>query len=172
MIELYGEEKLVEEGFDLEAIRTDYNGIPKNDYEKAFVEKLAEVATKTAINRHVGSIRYVYGPSGRGTLAQGKDLSNVQYVIGTGGALTQLENGRDILSSIKASKDSLQMLPKSEPVILLDHDYIMSSLGVLSLKHERFAMELLAKSLRYQPLSDALDEEIDNFPLEDEEGKD
>lgn len=157
VIELYGEQQLLKEGFDLAAIRENYNGIPKNEQERALLEKLAAIATQTAMDRHVGSIRYVYGPSGRATLAQGKDLSKVKYVIGTGGALTQLNNGKEILSSIRRKKESLQMLPKRQPLVLIDQDYIMSSLGVLSMKHERFAMKLLAQSLQFEPLLEALD---------------
>lgn len=155
--ELYGEEQLIEEGYDLANIRQNYTGIPRNVMEREFLEKMAEVATTTAIDRHVGAIRYVYGPSGRATLAQGKDLSKVKYVIGTGGALTQLSNGADILAKLQRKKDSLQMLPKRAPLILLDHDYIMSSLGVLSMKHEHAAIRLLAKSLRFPDLVKALE---------------
>lgn len=93
VIEIVGEEQLVKEGHNLEKLRREYHSIPKNKEERAFIERLTEVAVKTAVDRHVGALRYVYGPSGRDTLAQGKDLSNIRYVIGTGGALTRLKNG-------------------------------------------------------------------------------
>ena len=86
VIEIVGEEQLVKEGHHLEKLRQEYHSIPKNKEERAFIERLTEVAVKTAVDRHVGALRYVYGPSGRDTLAQGKDLSNIRYVIGTGGA--------------------------------------------------------------------------------------
>lgn len=166
VIQLYGEEQLIDEGFDLDELRRSYDGIPRNDQERQFLEKMAEVATTTAIDRHVGSIRYVYGPTGRSTLAQGKDLSRVQYVIGTGGALTRLSNGEAVLKKLQKKKDSLQMLPKRPPVVLLDHDYIMSSLGVLSMKHEQAAMKLLAKSLRFEALNEAVNNYTDENELE------
>lgn len=162
VIGLYDEERLIEEGYDLEKIRKEYTGIPKNEKEREFLMKMAEVATATAIDRHVGSIRYVYGPTGRSTLAQGKDLSKVKFIIGTGGALTKLDNGSEILKKIRKKKDSLQMLPRREPTVLIDHDYIMSSLGVLSMKHETSAMELLAKSLRYGELNEAIENLAEN----------
>ena len=161
IIELYGEDELVEKGYNLEEFRENYTGIPQNESEREITSLMAEIATTTAIDRHVGSHRYVYGPSGRSTLAQGKDLSRVQYVIGTGGALTRLDNAEQILGRIRKSKDSLQMLPRRQPKVLIDHDYIMSSLGVLSMGHEKAAMRLLAKSLKLDELNEAVDT-IDN----------
>ena len=80
VIEIVGEEQLVKEGHHLEKLRQEYHSIPKNKEERAFIERLTEVAVKTAVDRHVGALRYVYGPSGRDTLAQGKDLSNIRYL--------------------------------------------------------------------------------------------
>lgn len=155
VINLIGEEELAAEGFDLETIKATYNGIPQTDEEMRLVEKLTEVATKTAIDRHAGRFRYVYGPSGRQTLAEGKDLSTVKYVIGTGGALTNTKNAVDILKGVQRDRHSMQLLPKKEPKVLIDHQYIMSALGVLATKHEKAAAQLLAKSLDFEFLSEA-----------------
>lgn len=157
VINLVGEEELIEEGFDLETIREHYMGIPQNDEEMRFVERLTEVATSTAINRHAGSFRYVYGPSGRQTLAEGKDLSLVKYVIGTGGALTHVKNAEEILSDIKRDRHSMQLLPKKAPKVLIDNQYIMSALGVLAIQHEKAAAKLLAQSLQFDELAEAAD---------------
>lgn len=153
VIRAYGEERMVDEdGFDLETLRQEYDGIPKNDEERRFAYKMAEIATVTAMDRHAGKLRFVYGPSGRSTLAEGKDLTNVRYIIGTGGALTQLADAEAILHKITlagSGKSSMHLLPKNDNVqLLVDHDYIMASLGVLALKYERAALRLLEKSLR------------------------
>ncbi|MGG5370161.1 GlmL-related ornithine degradation protein [Enterococcus sp. AZ196] len=147
VIEIIGEEQLIKEGHDLANLRQEYHSIPKNNAEKSFVKRLAEAAVMTAVDRHVGAIRYVYGPSGRDTLAQGKDLSNIRYVIGTGGALTRLDNGPDILKKIRKEESEAKLLPTGIPKILIDHDYIMSSLGVLACKYEDAALKLLEASL-------------------------
>lgn len=148
VIELVGQDTLEKEGYNIEKMRAEYYAIPKNEEERAFVERLTEIAVSTAVARHAGNIRYVYGPSGRGTLAQGKDLSNIRLVIGTGGALTRLARGPEILQSI-AKKDEHQtrLLPTGPLKILIDQDYIMSSLGVLAHKYEDAALKLLEHSL-------------------------
>ncbi|MGB5822879.1 MAG: glutamate mutase L, partial [Proteocatella sp.] len=89
-----------------------------------------------------------YGPSGRNTLAEGKDLSQVKYIIGTGGALTRLPHRMEIMKQIaKHNETGLMLFPNTDATILVENDYIMASLGVLSKRHEKAAMKLLAKSL-------------------------
>ncbi|MDE1547612.1 GlmL-related ornithine degradation protein [Jeotgalibaca caeni] len=150
VMETYGIEKLEKAGFNIDTIRKEYNGIPQNETERAFVSLLCDVATRTAVDRHAGVIRYVYGPTGRGTLAQGKDLSKIKYIIGTGGALTRLANGEEILKKlIKEDENTMTLLPTGEVKVLLDHDYIIASLGILAMKHEEAAIKLLEKSLHY-----------------------
>lgn len=58
---------------------------------------LTEEAVMKAVERHAGQIRYIYGPSGRSTLAEGKDLTQVKYIVGTGGALTRLPHRKEIM---------------------------------------------------------------------------
>ena len=156
VIELVGEEELVKQRFDLDLFRNEYHSIPKTEEERRLVEVLSEAATLTAVERHAGQVRYVYGPTGRSTLAQGKDLSNVKYVIGTGGALTRLANGPSILQKITKDKDSKSslLLPTGSVKVLIDHDYIMASLGVLAHKYEEAALMLLEKSFREQVFKD------------------
>ncbi|WP_071394394.1 GlmL-related ornithine degradation protein [Bacillus tuaregi] len=148
IIDLITREKLEEEGFNVDKILEEYHSIPKNDEEFRFVERLTEVATLMAVERHAGRIRYVYGPEGRATLAQGKDLTEIKYIIGTGGALTRLPAGKEIMMKIMEQDNPEHLLlPNKGAEVLIDHDYIMASLGVLSMKYEDAAAKLLGKSL-------------------------
>jgi len=148
IVELINEEKLISEGFNLEKLVNEYRHIPKDDEERKFVSRLTEEAVLRAVDRHAGRIRYVYGPSGRQTLAEGKDLTKIKYIIGTGGALTKLTTGAATLKKIIIGNNPNQLLrPNSNAEILLDNDYIMASIGVLSTKYEEAALMLLKKSL-------------------------
>ena len=145
-----GKDKLKEElNIDIDKVMAEYKAIPKNEDEIKFVERLTLEAVLKAVERHAGRIRYVYGPSGRSSLAEGKDLSQVKYIIGTGGALTRLPNRVEIMRKIAMDNESgMKLYPHSEAKILVENDYIMASLGVLSKAHEEAALKLLAKSLR------------------------
>lgn len=121
--------------------------IPKTDHQKKFVERLALEAVITSVHRHAGGFRDIYGSSGKKTLAQGKDLTNIKWIIGTGGALTRLPNRINILKQISLSNKGDKLLPNNEAKILIDNNYIMASLGVLSKKYKEAALYLLKQSL-------------------------
>ena len=123
--------------------------IPKNEDEFKLVERLTQEATLRAVERHAGQIRYVYGPSGRQTLAEGKDLTQVKYIVGTGGALTRLPHRVNIMGMIpKDNETGMKLYPSEAVKILVDNDYIMASLGVLSKTHRQGAIRLLGQSLK------------------------
>ena len=153
VIESIGEEKLREEceqtlHIDLDETLKSYVAIPKTEDEIKLVERLTKEATLRAVERHAGQIRYVYGPSGRQTLAEGKDLTQIKYIVGTGGALTRLPHRVDIMSMIpKDNETGMKLYPSDAVKILVDNDYIMASLGVLSKTHRAGAIKLLGKSL-------------------------
>lgn len=156
VIESIGEAKLREEcenklHIDLDKTLESYVAIPKNDDEFKLVERLTQEATLRAVERHAGQIRYVYGPSGRQTLAEGKDLTQVKYIVGTGGALTRLPHRVDIMEMIpKDNQTGMKLYPSEAVKILVDNDYIMASLGVLSKTHRQGAIKLLGKSLEVE----------------------
>ena len=131
----------------LEELIQTHKPIPENDLEKGFVEQLGLYATITAVRRHSGQLKHLYGPSGKKTIAEGKDLTEVKYIIGTGGALTRLANSNEILKEIPLSNKGTDLLPKAGAKILIDNYYIMASLGVMSKKYPEIALKLLNKSL-------------------------
>jgi uncharacterized protein (TIGR01319 family) len=145
-----GKEQLEKQlpGLDVEGVMASYRAIPKTPDEFRFVECLAGEAVLRAAERHAGRLRYVYGPSGRTTLAEGKDLTQVKYIVGTGGALTRLPHRVEIMRAITESNTKgLNLYPGAHAQILVDNDYIMASLGVLSKNHKDAAIKLMEKSL-------------------------
>ncbi len=120
--------------------------IPTTTKEVDFIKKLLKIAVQTAVSRHVGSIKPLYGQNGRMSLLVGKDLSYIKWIVGTGGALTRIEGGQELLSQLRRQPNSRELLPGPEAVTLIDKYYIMAAVGVLSLQYPRAAFFLLAKS--------------------------
>lgn len=155
VIESIGEEQMQKDcekmGIDLEKTLESYVAIPRTEDEFKLVERLTKEAVLKAVERHAGKIRYVYGPSGRSTVAEGKDLTQVKYIIGTGGALTRLPHRVEIMEEIaKNNETGMLLFPTEHAKILVDNDYIMASLGVLSTKYREAAIKLLEKSLDFK----------------------
>ncbi|MGM0378945.1 MAG: GlmL-related ornithine degradation protein [Bacillota bacterium] len=151
IIDLIGKEDIIK-SLDIDEdeynkIVKNYKPIPENDLEKKFVEELAKKATVTSAHRHAGQFRDLYSSGGKKTLAEGKDLTSIEYIIGTGGALTRLPERVNILKEIAKSNKGDKLLPTNEAEILIDNDYIMASLGVLSKENKEAALNLLKKSL-------------------------
>lgn len=134
---------------DPEALLRNIKPIPSTPDEIRFVERLTEAATFAALARHAGTVQHLYGPSGRTTIARGKDLSRVKWIIGTGGALTRLPQGAAILGRLRDNRRGREMWPGPDARILLDNDYIMASLGTLASRHPDAAVALLKRSLRF-----------------------
>lgn len=121
--------------------------IPESEEELKLTGLLCREAVMTAVNRHAGRIRHISAGLGRkAILAEGRDLTRVRWIIGTGGALVKLPFGASLLFSIQGRKPGREMYPESAAV-LTDRDYIMSSAGVLSLTHPQAALSLLKNSL-------------------------
>ncbi len=152
VLDIIGVENLAKEiDLDVDEVKKladNHKPIPTTDREKKFVERLTLEAVLTSVNRHSGGFRDLYGSSGKKTLAEGKDLTNVKWIVGTGGALTRLPSRVEILKRIAYSNKGDKLLPNKEAEILIDNDYIMASLGVLSKKYREGALKLLKKSLR------------------------
>ncbi len=155
IIESIGEDKLEKkaamEGIDLKKTLESYEAIPKTEAEIKLVEILTEEAVMKAVERHAGQIRYIYGPSGRTTVAEGKDLTQVKYIIGTGGALTRLPHRKEIMGRIhEYDQTGTRLFPTLHAKVAIDNDYIIASLGVLSVRHRESAVRLLEKSLGFR----------------------
>lgn len=133
---------------DIEKFTNSDIAIPQTEEHKRFIERLTKEAVIVSINRHAGRYRTYFGGK-TNTLAFGKDLTAVKWIVGTGGALTRLTAREEILNSISQFNRADKLLPTAEAKILIDNDYIMASLGVLSSLNKEAAIKLLLKSLKF-----------------------
>lgn len=122
--------------------------IPDSQNGIRLMQLLTEVAVETAVARHVGRLKPIYGQTGGRYLLTGKDLSNVKWIIGTGGALTGLPGGKEVLEKLRRKGDSKELLPSLDSEVLLDKRYIMAATGVLSRQYPDAALKLLENSLQ------------------------
>ena len=150
LIERIGESALQNElGIDMEAVMANYLPIPKTEGQFKLTERLCREAGLVAIERHAGALRYIYTPSGRKTVAEGKDLTAVKTIIGTGGALTRLPHREQLLRALAdCNATGMMLYPKPSKIrLLFDDDYIMASLGVMSKHYPEAALKLMKRSL-------------------------
>ncbi len=150
LIDLITKEKIIitldTNELELDSVLDNYQPIPSAN-QVPLTEILAQEAMNLALERHCGRLVNVYTGSGKTTYAEGKDLTAVNFIIGTGGALTRLPHRKEIINNVLNKENRLLLKPGKNTEILIDNHYIMASLGVLSKKHPEAAIKLLKSSL-------------------------
>jgi len=149
-IGMYNLEKEI--GQDPAPIFEHYKAIPETPEQFKLTEALTWHAASDALERHCGRFRHTYGSNGRQTFADGKDLTNVKYLVATGGALTRLPGRKGIMERLCHLNDGGKLLfPKAQNLKLLeDKHYYMASLGVLSRYHKEAAIALLKQDMEVE----------------------
>lgn len=135
----------VDLGFNAQEVLEHLEVIPKDEKQVKLVSYLRDLACEVAFKRHVGVIKYLYGPQGRIMVASGKDLTTVRTIIGTGGPLTRLPGGEEALKKLAGQGNGRELYPKAAQVVL-DKDYIMACCGILSKRYPDEATDLLLSS--------------------------
>lgn len=133
-------------GLDLDRVLTHWVPLPTTDEHYKALTLLTAKAVETALERHIGRLKHLYGPGGRTVIAQGKDLTEVKWVIATGGPLTKLPNAASIILNALRVTPKLELYPKNYRV-LIDRHYNLGVLGVMSQEYGPAALLLMKQSL-------------------------
>ncbi|HSK48065.1 MAG TPA: glutamate mutase L, partial [Coriobacteriia bacterium] len=122
--------------------------IPQTPEDLASAVSLARTATITGVQRHAGQLAHLYAPSGRQTVARGRDLTACRLLIGTGGALTRLPRGVEALQAARGSEGGDRLLPPGDATCVLDRAYIFACCGaLLSAFDEAAVVDLMRQSI-------------------------
>lgn len=112
-----------------------------------FDEMMAMLCTEIAMNRHVGTLESIFSPMGTLFVQNGKDLTDVKYVIGTGGIINNSRNPRKILYLTLFNEDNPLLLKPKYPKFLVDKTYIMSAMGLLANDYSDIAYQIMKEYL-------------------------
>ncbi len=123
---------------------------PKDERMEEFMKDLALACASESIIRHAGQKRYLYGPTGRVEIAEGKDLTAVENVFGTGGVLSRSRLNVEILNEIKniSKKYPMALLPRPEVKLYIDSNYIFAACGLISQIDPESAKKLLLEDVK------------------------
>ena len=141
-----------DENVDMEkelTFRNDHVDVVFNDDHQSKVDLIiGGICVDKAMGRHVGKMEEVYTPMGLIYNQTGKDLTKIEYVIGTGGILVNSKDPRRILSKVTGNKKTYLELRPENPNYLLDKDYILASMGLLSEIEPLLALKIMKKHLK------------------------
>jgi uncharacterized protein (TIGR01319 family) len=131
----------------LSLIAADVKRLPAAEDEFALDQALACAAVRIAVARHCGRLETLYTVTGPVAVQHGKDLSRVDAVIGTGGAIVSSRNPRTVLAGVLADEAEPLSLRPRKPRLLLDRHYLLYACGLLSTVDPQAAFDLAVTNL-------------------------
>lgn len=121
--------------------------VPTSPVDKQIDEAMAKIATDLAFSRHVGHLRQEKTPTRFIYYQNGKDLSGIKAVIGTGGVLVHSQVTESILNACQPKATELHSLKPKAPDFYVDRTYILSAMGLLGDHYPKEALQLMKKYL-------------------------
>lgn len=121
--------------------------LPASSKEQALDDALARAALRIAMRRHCGTLEVVYTTNGPVTAQDGKDLTAVSAVIGTGGVIAHSKNPGTLLRSVLYDSSDPDSLRPKKPRLLIDQQYILYACGLLSELEPEVAFEIATHHL-------------------------
>jgi uncharacterized protein (TIGR01319 family) len=123
--------------------RKDPGYLPDSQGEIDADEAIARAAIGLALKRHAGRSKVVLSPEGRVVERTGKDLREIDLLVGSGGALRNGADGvvRRVLLPATGEHDGGWQLPRA-PRVVVDRDYVLAAAGLLARAHPEAAYRL------------------------------
>ncbi len=133
----------------LDWIDRDKSILPKDDGDdlSKLDFALAALAIRVGLSRHAGTVKQVFTPIGEVFQQKGKDLTRVNQLILTGGALIHSNRLDSIVSAALQGIDAESLVPRHARVVA-DRQYILSAAGLLSQKYPEVSLELMTNAFR------------------------
>ncbi len=121
--------------------------LPDDAHERDADLEIAAAAVRIALERHAGRSKVVVSPEGRVVERSGKDLREVDLLVGSGGVLRH--GGPDAVRRVllPATGDAFEggwQLPR-DPEVVVDHDYVLAAAGLLAEEHPLAAHRLVRR---------------------------
>lgn len=129
-------------------IHNDHSVMPRNEEEMRIESAMAVQCARLSILRHAGTLEVVWTPLGASYIQYGKDLTEIPYIIGTGGVVVNHPKPREILEgAIYKEEDIMALIPK-DPEFLLDENYIFAAMGLLAEVEPELALRIMKGYLK------------------------
>ena len=124
--------------------RADPSYLPEDAEEKRTDRLIAAASVAVAVRRHAGRQRVTFGQGGRVVERSGRDLREVDLLVGSGGVLRAWpEEAAGILGAGTGDHVPGGWQVPRDPRLVVDRDYVLASAGLLAEGHPEAAYRLL-----------------------------
>jgi uncharacterized protein (TIGR01319 family) len=109
---------------------------------------LSQLAVKTAVDRHAGSVELVVTHNGEFWVQRGKDLTLVKTIIGAGGPVAFSSDPCRVLAGAIFRPEAANILKPKLPKLYIDQKYILFAIGLLAQSDPVKALRIIKKYLK------------------------
>jgi uncharacterized protein (TIGR01319 family) len=110
---------------------------------------LAAAAVETAVARHAGTLEEAYTPVGPVFVQTGKDLTRVERLILTGGAIIHhLEAKKIARHGLFSRANPASLRPSERAAVFIDESYILAAMGLLAETQPGAALSIMKKEIK------------------------
>jgi uncharacterized protein (TIGR01319 family) len=156
VLDVVGVEKLAFlSGLSAEKVRAgvEYLGahpeaLPVSEEDIALDFALAGAAIGIAVTRHAGTLEEVYTPAGRVFVQTGKDLSGVNRLVLTGGAIIHNPRADSLAAQAFFNSENPASLRPRDAEIYVDKPYILAAMGLLAETWPDMAFSIMRKEIQ------------------------
>jgi uncharacterized protein (TIGR01319 family) len=123
--------------------------LPESMEESRNDELIASAAVNVALRRHAGRQQVTFGPDGRVVERTGKDLREIDVLVGSGGVLRnspQEVTDRVMGAVVGVDVPGGWQLPRA-PRVVVDRDYVLAPAGLLAERYPEAAYHLIRSLL-------------------------
>ncbi len=139
----------------VEDLKSNTDKVPGDDADlKALDFALASSAIEEAVTRHAGTLTETFSIIGRTYVQEGKNLTNVEQIVVTGGSLIHTERTAEIASHATYSMLNPTSLRPKKASVWVDRTYILAAMGLLSTRYPETALRIMKKELEYHGYSE------------------
>ncbi|MGQ9593556.1 MAG: glutamate mutase L, partial [Anaerolineae bacterium] len=108
---------------------------------------MTRVAVRLGVERHVGRLREHHLPTGFCYIQEGKDLTRLPTLIGSGGPFRYLRDPLPALREALFAPHNPFLLKPKAPTFYVDKRYLMWAMGLLAEVHPSVALHILKSDL-------------------------
>ncbi len=131
----------------VETCRNTPDVLPVTDVQFKIETSLAKNAVEICSKRHCGTFEVTFTVAGEAKVQEGKDLSKVNTIIGTGGSIINSNNAEEILSKSVYTNSDLNSLKPRTANYYVDKKNILAGMGLLSAYDPKLALKIMKSEL-------------------------
>ncbi len=131
----------------VQRLATHAGTVPTTAQDAAIDLGMTKAAVRLSVERHVGTLREHFLPEGFCYIQQGKDLTGLPTLIGSGGPFRHLQERRQALAEALYRPENPFLLRPRNPRMYADRHYILWAMGLLAELSPTLALKLMKDNL-------------------------